>query len=195
LWISGITTWWNNTDLKIELDPDNYALAQDKRLHTWTTQVYGEPAAWRRFSQEVPITMEEMYLGMHEIKLTVNKYNRENVVFHNFRITGTFIMPTPTPEFKKYITDINGSPVLTMPTTEPPTPTPTRTPIQITTYKVNSTNVTATETTQARPTATRPPAVTATPVPTATRDPNITIPLPWWISLVATGFAVWRWKK
>jgi hypothetical protein len=194
MWISGITTWWNGTRIIIMLDPDNYALAQDKRLHTWNTTAYGEEAAWRRFSQEIPITMEEMYIGTHDIKLTVNKNNRENDVFHTFKITGTFIMPTPTPTFKKYITDINGTAVFTV------TPTPTPTPTQVITQKptTNSTNITiqsnSTNTTP-RVTATRPTPLITTPKTTPTQDPNITIPLPWWLSLVATGFAVWRWRK
>ena len=39
LWISGTTTWSNGTEITIRLDPDNYALASEKRKHTWTVKV------------------------------------------------------------------------------------------------------------------------------------------------------------
>src|SRR5690606_2566444 len=37
LYISGTTTWGNNSPITLKLDPDNYKLSRDIALHTWTT--------------------------------------------------------------------------------------------------------------------------------------------------------------
>jgi hypothetical protein len=127
MWITGITTWSEGTEITFRLDDDNYALASDKRKHTWTTTVNGSLVNWRKFDQVVPIEMKDMYIGMHELKMTVDKNGYVVNTFHNFRITGTYVMPTPTPEFVKYITDVNGTRVLPVVNiTEAPTPVVTQ---------------------------------------------------------------------
>ena len=187
MWITGITTWSDGTEITFRLDDDNYALASDKKKHTWTTTVNGTLANWRKFDQMVPIEMKDMYIGMHELKMTVDKNGYVVNTFHNFRITGTFIMPTPTPEFVKYITDIDGKRAMPVNITEIPTPTPQPiiTQVQSVSAPVYS------ETPIPSPTPV-PTTVKPTPIPTTE---SVVIPLSPVLGIIALGIAwviVWR---
>jgi hypothetical protein len=169
MWISGVTTWCEGTEIVLRLDPDNYATAQDKRLHTWTTVVNGSLTDYRRFDQVVPIQVEDLYIGMHEIKMTVDKNNYVTDVYHDFRVTGTYVFPTPTMEFQKYITNVDGSPMQVVTTV-----VPTQTPVPAVAITPDPTEeITVPETTVPAPT-TVPTAANPTHVSTT---PSITLPL------------------
>jgi hypothetical protein len=185
MWITGITTWSDGTVITFRLDDDNYALASDKRKHTWTTTVNGSLTNWRRFDQMVPIEMEDMYIGMHELKMTVDKNGYVVNTFHNFRISGTFVMPTPTPEFVKYITDVDGKRVLPVNITPLPTQNPVVTQVQSVSAPVYV------ETPIPKPTIV-PTVAKPTPVPTTE---SVVIPMNPILGFLAIGIAwgiVWR---
>lgn len=190
LWISGTTTWWNETEMTIRLDPDNYALAQDKAEHTWTTKATGNQIDYRRFSLEVPISMKDMYVGAHELKITIEKNRYATDVYHTFEITTTYVMPTPTPYIKKYISGMNNSGVNVV--TMAPTPTPA--PAYVAYAGEIPVNTTV-QTTAPTPVPSKTPVKTPTPVPTPTptKDNNVYVPgFPWWVAVMAIGFAWWR---
>jgi hypothetical protein len=157
----------------LRLDPDNYALASDKKKHTWVVKATGDIGNERVFSTEVPIDMKDMYLGVHELKMTVDKNGYVSDVYHNFRITGTYIMPTPTPTLVKYITDMEGNRMITLVPT--PEPTPLDTPAEITEVP------TTVPTPEPTPVPTPKPTVVI-PVETT---PAITLPLNPWMGLLA----------
>jgi hypothetical protein len=193
IYLSGRTTWSNGTVLTIKLDDENYKLEQDKRKHTWTTNITGPLTEMRAFQVEVPVTMKEMYLGVHEIKMSVEKNNEVTDMYYDFKVTGTYIMPEPTPEFRKVMTSMNDTPVATgAPTPAPQTVSTPTIPSEIT---VNGTQpvITVTPRTPA-PTPTPKPANVTPTKPTPTYDPNITVPLPWWIALMSIPI-VWRFRR
>jgi hypothetical protein len=193
LWVSGTTTWWNETDITVRLDPDNYATAQDKRDHTWITTAYGNQIDYRKFSLEIPISMKEMYVGVHELKLTIDNNRYATDVYHTFKISTTYVMPTPTPYIKKYITDMNGSGVnvVTAVPTTVPTPKSAVVAYQGNIPVINSTTTVQTSAPTPVPSKTLPPTPTPVPTPKPTKDNNVYVGLPWWVSVVAVG--IW-WK-
>jgi len=155
LWITGRTTWADNTPVIIRLDHDNYAKAAEKRAHTWTTKTYGDVGNPRHFNISIPIDIDELYLGMHELKFTVERNGYNVDTYHDFRVSSLYVMPTPTPYIEKYITDINGTPIkeitlvtTAIPTTVTPTPEITEEPTPEITEEI--------------------PTPTPTPVPTPT---------------------------
>jgi hypothetical protein len=160
------------------VDPDNYALASDKRKHTWTVKATGDIGNERVFATTVPIEMKDMYLGTHELVMTVNKNNYISDVYHNFKITGLYVMPTPTPVLEKYITDMDGNRFVTLVPTQTPTPIPT--PVEITQIP------TIVSTPEPTPVPTTVP--TTIPVPVKT-TPNITLPLNPLMGLLALAVA------
>jgi hypothetical protein len=184
LWISGKTTWGNGTAITIKLDEDNYKLPIDQRMHTWTVTATGGLSEWRTFSTAVKVNMKDMYIGVHELKLTVNKNKYVTNVIHNFRITDTFIMPTPTPETKRVFTDMNGTPV--------PTPTPIITTIAPT--PVSTPTIVKNSTPRITPTPAKP-AMNVTAKVTANETIPV-IPLSPITVLVSIGiYYIWRFRR
>jgi len=146
----------------------------------------------------MPIELTEMFIGEHQIKMSVEKNKFVTNAYHTFGVSGTYIMPTPTPEFRKIITSGNGSPIVTMPTVIPQ-PQVIYTPVPATYINVNGTitaNVTPIETKAAMKPVKANVTVNATVGPTPTKDPNIQVGLPEWVVVAALIMAiVWRRKK
>lgn len=153
LYISGTTTWGNGTEITLQLDPDNYVLDSEKRQHTWKTYATGDIDKRRTFSTALNLNKEELYLGAHDIVMSVDNGIGTSVSTYTFKVTDVYIMPTPTPERVRTLTDANYQPIGTLiqPTPEPtqikpvatiappppatttqPTPTPVPTPVQTT---------------------------------------------------------------
>jgi len=179
LWISGTTTWSDGTEITLELDPDNYKLASDIALHTWTTTAHGEMDSARAFSTAMNLKKEDLYVGVHEIRMTTVKNNFKTTMHYNFRITDTFVVPTPTPIITRKIVAVDYSEIANRTT---PTPIPTNeivisdferptyipTPTPDTYIIVGSPNIT-----------------TPVPTPLPTQDRNIKVPIPAWLGIVA----------
>jgi hypothetical protein len=138
----------------------------------------------------VPYDRDELYIGVHELKLSVEKNGYVTDMFHNFRVTGIYVTPVPTPEFQKILTDMNGSRIVSMATTVVPTATPTykaSTDTEIINMsevmsRANKTtngtvpNINSTVHVSTVPT-TQPNRVVINVSPTPTRDQNIHVPL------------------
>jgi hypothetical protein len=182
--ITGRTTWSNGTKLTLKLDPDNYKLEQDIRLHTWTTTITGNIPDYRTFTITCPIDMNEMYVGVHEFKMTVEKNKYITDVFHTFRISDTYVMPTPTPKRERVILNIDGSRMTTSPTTVIPTPTITYNSSTVTEVK----NVTPVSTVRPIRSTTIPTTIVTT-IPTT---PVVNVPIGSYIAVAALIVVVWR---
>jgi hypothetical protein len=210
LWIAGRTTWSEGTTITIKLDPDNYALAQDVRMHTWNVTANGSISGYRRFDMTVPYDRDELYIGIHELKLSVEKNGYVTDMFHNFRVSGIYLTPVPTPEFQKILTDMNGSRITTVPTTVVPTetvPVPTFN-VSTNTSIVNMTELAIAKNSTVNGTANGTSGIiiivnesvpaTTKPTPTPTKDPNIHVPLNPVVSVVAVAIVfglMWRRRK
>lgn len=120
LYIMGSTTWSNETPITLKLDPDNYALERDIKLHTWQTFTTGSIDAPRTFATALSFEKEELYVGLHEITAKVERNDNTAVSSFEFRVSDVYVMPTPTPETKRMIygKDWEGIPVKVTPTPE-----------------------------------------------------------------------------
>lgn len=103
LYISGSTTWGNNTAITLRLDPDNYVLKRDIELHTWQAYATGSIDTPRTFATALSLDKEELFIGMHEITSTVESKGDIALSSFNFRVSDVMVMPTPTPEPKRMI--------------------------------------------------------------------------------------------
>jgi hypothetical protein len=190
LWISGITNWDNKTNIKIELDPDNYVLPIDKKLHTWSASVLGDIDSKRTFSTAVKINREELYIGTHELVMTVDKLPGFSA-HYNFQISDVYVMPTPTPVIKRMVlTDRDDpipayvAPTITRDFSSGLTPTPTWKPTPIRTSNLtyaNGSPYVTTPTVGVVTTENRTSNIT----PTGTHDSNIYLPIPVWVPALA----------
>lgn len=129
LYVSGETTLDNTTVFTVQLDPDNYKLRSDILLHTWQSYSTGSIDAKREFSTALDLNKEELYLGAHEIIMSVNKEGYTSETSYDFKVTDVYVMPTPTPELKRFVVggDYEGINYRAMPTVEiitTPEPTP-----------------------------------------------------------------------
>ena len=128
LYISGETTLDNTTIFTLQLDPENYKLRSDILLHTWQSYATGGIDAKREFSTAVNIDAKELYIGAHEIVMSVNKEGYTTETSYDFKVTDVYVMPTPTPELKRFVVggDYEGINYRAMPTAEiTPEPIPT----------------------------------------------------------------------
>jgi hypothetical protein len=164
LYISGTTTWGENTTIQLKLDPENYKLAQDIRFHTWDTYAIGSIDAPRTFATAMSLNKEELYVGQHEITMNVQKNRNTAISSYQFHISDIYVMPTPTPVIKRMVLgkDWNEIPEKTIIPTVTPTiePEPTWEEFVVITPTPNATaNITTV------PTAT--PTVNQTTIPVA----------------------------
>ena len=161
LYISGETTLGNETVFTLQLDPENYKLRSDIMLHTWQSYATGGIEAKREFSTAVGIDAKELYIGAHEIVMSVNKDGYTTETSYDFKVTDVYIMPTPTPELKRFVVggDYEGINYRAMPTAEP-------TPVITPTFDESVLNVVITPTPDPTTIITPTPAVVTQP-PTA----------------------------
>ena len=201
-WVHGTTTWSEGTVVVIKLDPDNYALRKDIDDHTWETVATGNLSELREFDITIPYDMSELSLSEHEITASISKNYIENNAKYLFRVSDIYVIPTPTPAIKKIMSTVDYEPLPTMiqpvvtddVTVEPTAPQSPAEPVVISTgsYVVVETGLPIEEVGKA---PTKAITVSTTRIiPTATKDQNIHVPLPWWVAIAAIGIAVWRRK-
>jgi hypothetical protein len=160
--IIGTTTMSEGTVLVVQVDPDNFALAEEVAANKHVTEAEGKISEPRRFSIQFPLKWDEMAIGHHKIRVDINTYKIKTSIDQDFDVTGSWVNPTPTPELRKAIISEggthlyeNGSAVNKGGFVDPtatPTPTPEPTPI---------------------PTPTLPPTPVLTPTPRPTPSDNI----------------------
>ena len=177
LFISGETSWENQTVLTFKLDPDNYKLAQDIRLHTWTTTASGSLDAPRKFATALSLEKRELSVGMHEIVATVEKNTDVGYSAYSFRVSDISVMPTPTPEIKRVL-QMEDRTEMTVRTPVTPSVTP-----EITKAYTNVTgNVTA------MPVVTVETTVVPTETPVPTKTTPVVVPVP--ITVIIAGLII-----
>lgn len=183
--VSGKTTFSLETKITCIIDPDHWTTAQEKALNTYTVVVTGDIDADRDFKVMLPLKWDELSIGEHIIRLSVNDRGLKFVAEKEFRITNTFVMPTPTPATVKFIMSDSGyydirptpSPKPSPAITCTPTPTPAPTPIPEPTVTENITQ-------------TMPP--TQTPIPTPT---TYVVPMFEMMGIIAVAFAFYIWRE
>jgi hypothetical protein len=188
LWISGSTTWSDGTVITLKLDPDNYKLASDIALHTWQSTAHGDMSTARVFSTAMKIKKEELYIGVHEIQMTTEVNKFVTTMNYNFRISDVYVMPTPTPAIVRRITAMDYTDI-----SKNVTPTPEPLPEVVVRDFERAPYVAPPEPVSyaIATTATIIPNTTK-PTATPTKDPNITVPLPFWIGIAAVFVVAWR---
>jgi hypothetical protein len=210
LYIAGSTNWKENTSILLKLDPENYPLANDAKFHTWQTYVYGEVDEYRTFETAVKISPDDLCIGPHHIDM--QKYGDVDspISSYDFKRTDTYVMPEPTPERvavfvnPDYIPIPQKTKVAASPTptpvktvkprsmnTTPPVPgrTPGAIPNDMTGVTLEETPSITSNTTSGNVTVSN---VTVTLTPT--HDPNIHVPVPVWIPVLALLIAIFRRK-
>jgi len=189
--VSGKTPMSAGTIVVFKLDPKQYALENDIRAHTWSTETVGSIDEWRTFNITIPINWEEMAVGAnHTVIASVDKNKIHIETSKDFKVSDIWVMPTPTPEREKVIVEDYGwhrvTPTVVVQET---TPLLIETPIVVET--TTSSNVTSNATQNVTMTQTTS-VPTRTPVP---RDTNIHVPIPAWIAVLAiAGAVMWRRK-
>jgi hypothetical protein len=187
--IEGQTNMAEGTNIVAMIDPDNFAIPSEIAAHKYATKAVGNYSATRTYSVSIPIKWDELNIGQHSFRVSVQKYGINLDVYKDFQVSGLWIMPTPTPELKKVMVEEYGTHQIANKTpTITPTPTPPTQPQTI----VNGTvrNLTQRNQTIIRP-ANWSPNITnnatvvftpsPTPVPVRTPEPaptdDIVIPL------------------
>lgn len=196
--IEGTTTMGDGTELIVELNPEHYALTKEIEANRHRINATGSTNNLRKFSVSIPIQWGEMSIGQHKLRVWINTYKVNVSMDKDFEISGIWVMPTPTPEFRKIVIvegqgshQVNASggnvnstgtatnfTVTNTPTPRPITPKPTTNP-------KNATNSTVTKTSTPKP----------TPIPEPTAD--IELPLNPAIAILAaviTGLMIIRRK-
>jgi hypothetical protein len=120
LYISGTTTWKNQTILTFRLDPDNYVLERDIALHSWITYASGDIDNERTFNTALSLKKTELSIGSHEIVSSVKKNSDTGISAYSFLVSDVYVMPTPTPKIVRKLYTEEGESL--------PTPLPTITP-------------------------------------------------------------------
>jgi hypothetical protein len=205
LYISGYTSYKDGTVLNLYLDPSQYPLERDKADHTWQTYAKGGIGSTRTFATALPVKIDDLGIGMHHIEIRNLNDTAGGYTTYDFRRTDTYVMPTPTPKDVAILIAADYLPIPTH-TTEP-----------VPNYYTNTTNATSTSVANSavvvigNSTTGELSVVNATPTiavvhtvgpansselpePAKTYDPNIHVPLPLWIPLLALigGLLIWR---
>ncbi len=187
LYLMGSTSWSNETPITVKLDPDNYKLDRDIKLHTWQTFATGTIDAPRTFATALPLDKKELSIGWHEIEMSNPTKINMAVSSYRFYKSDVYIMPTPTPEVKMMI---YGKDFEEIPVKIEPTPEPT---VNITTEEAANVSTTRNITINITTNATLAHTVEPTTIPTA-NETIPTIPMPTMLSIAALliSFFVWR---
>ena len=169
--------------------------------HTWTTVAVGNLSVLREFDITIPYDERELALGMHEIKASIDKNYIQNTAYYNFRVSDIYVMPTPTPSIKKVFETGDSKPIPTAITPVEsqmiPVTTAPQSPVEPVVISTGGSHVEVLEEQTLTPsdvTTTQIPTTTPKPSPTATKDQNIQVPLPWWVAVAAVGIATLRRK-
>lgn len=181
IYISGITSWQNQTELQFKLDPDNYKLERDIRLNTWETYAYGSIDTQRVFNTALNIEKKELAVGTHEI---VGKATRDDITtgtVFEFHISDIMVMPTPTPHVERIlkINETSEMVVRTIPIPTDVTPTPEQ-PVVTHTQKQNESVANITTKVAGNITT----AISTTPIPVRT---TTTVVVPIESSIIISG--------
>lgn len=128
LYISGITSWADNTTLQFQIDPEQYPLAQDLRWHTFEAYALGGIDAPRRFSTSIDIEKRELSVGSHSIVMKAIGKPTDAVSTYEFKVLEALVKPTPTPYIRKVLSGIDGKEIQVNPAEATTTPTPTTIP-------------------------------------------------------------------
>lgn len=188
LFISGITSWENQTKLTFKLDPDNYKLPTDIRLHTWDTFTSGSIDAPRTFSTALSLEKNELSVGMHEIIANVDKNTDVGFSVYSFRVSDIKVNPTPTPSIKRILQTEDRSEIPVR-TTATPSVTAEITKAYSTTNATENVVVEMIQTTA----DSTPVQTTPTPVPTKTTP--VVIPLSILVSIASLIIASMVMKR
>lgn len=188
--VAGTTTLSSDTTIKCIIDPDHWTTARDKTLNTYTVVVTGDIDDDRQFKVMLPLKWDELSIGEHIIRLSVDEKGIKYTAEKEFRITDTFVMPTPTPATVKMVMSDAGFYQVTPTPTPKPSPmitcTPAPTPVPTPTSNI-TTNITPT----VNATPTKQPTPTPIPTPTTYVVPMFEM---MGILAVAFAFAIWRMK-
>jgi hypothetical protein len=188
--ISGTTTMAEGTRITFLVDPDHNVLPENARVNTWYADVVGGSDKVRTWNASLTVDWDEMWIGVHTIRADIDSNGIKIRTFKDFKVTDTYIMPTPTPERERVILEEYGWHRITptIPTTIiTPTPKPVET---VFVAVVNGTANTTANATQNVTVAVTTAVPTQTPTP---RDTNIHVPIPSWLAVLAVAGAVmWR---
>ena len=184
--VQGNTTLSFNTKISCIIDPEHWTTQTEKKANTYPVTMMGDIENERTFIVRLPLNWDELSIGEHNIVLSAQNGLINLTVHKEFKVTDTYVIPTPTPERIKIALDSNGSPLATVIPTPTPTPEPTAiepTPTPETTIEPNFTvNVTTTVPT---------PIPLPTPKPTPTM---LTLDLPINIGIIALCLAFAKFR-
>lgn len=119
--IEGTTNMAEGTNIVAMIDPDHYAIPAEIAAHKYSTKAVGDYSTMRTYSVSIPLKWDELNVGQHTFRVSIQKYGINLDVYKDFQVSGLWVMPTPTPEMKKVMVEEYGSHQL-------PTKTPTLTP-------------------------------------------------------------------
>lgn len=133
--MEGTTTLSENATVTAIIDPLHWVTRAEIEGNTENVLIEGGIDKPRTFSVEIPIKWDELSIGEHEIRFSVDQQGLYWNQTEYFRASDTYVFPTPTPSTKKIITGEYGW------ITRTPVPTATVTPIQTTLTAVPSTEI------------------------------------------------------
>lgn len=161
--VQGNTSLSFDTKINCIIDPDHWTTQTEKRANTYPVTMMGDIEHERTFIVRLPLNWDELSIGEHNIVLSAQNGLINLTAHKEFKVTDTYVMPSPTPEKVKIALDDNGTPLVTAIPSPTPTPEPTTiepTPTPDPTIEPNFTaNVTI-------PTPTPEPTPTPKPIPT-----------------------------
>jgi hypothetical protein len=181
VYISGTTSMKANTSITLKLDPEQHPRQIDSTAFTWETTARGTPDAVRTFETALAFDWTELSIGRHHIDLQKTGDPDFPVTSYEFRRGDIYVTPTPTPKRVAVITGIDYSDIPTQ--TTAPTITVTTipaTPIAPAIVDLSESDNISTQHTTGPVSSTR-----WNVSPTQTRDPNIHVPIPIWIPVIA----------
>jgi hypothetical protein len=174
--IQGTTSLSLGTKISCIIDPTHWTTTSEIRQNTYAVNVTGDTDKDREFIVSLPLKWEELSIGEHNIVLSAKTGLIDLTIHKEFRVSDTYVIPTPTPVKVKVALDENGKPLVTA--------VPSQTPLIPTLVPVNTIPVTTKTPVPRTPTPTASIVPTKTPVPKSTM---ITLPFNPVLVLIALG--------